>query len=279
MLRGAARSVSTYSVPARSRYVVEQPRVGPRRVLHEEGQLRPVRRRRRHRHRWRGRARSGRERGRHEHLGDRLVAERVELGPPVAQVATPHPLVMAPRSSRRARRRAARRTCTPGPVPWACSRHHRRRTPSSPSELAPPFAQEVGERLGLLAPPPCASHGPRARVGTLGPDEINRWPRLARQRLAGPGWSLAMPVTTGSRTWPTTSARPTCGTRSRRGPSRRSASSSTRSASSPGMRVLDVGCGPGRHAHALGRRGIAVHGVDISRALRRPRPERRARRA
>ncbi|CAN5772167.1 class I SAM-dependent methyltransferase [soil metagenome] len=32
----------------------------------------------------------------------------------------------------------------------------------------------------------------------------------------------------------------------------------------PGMRVLDVGCGPGRHAHALGRRGMAVHGVDIS---------------
>jgi SAM-dependent methyltransferase len=33
----------------------------------------------------------------------------------------------------------------------------------------------------------------------------------------------------------------------------------------PGMRVLDVGCGPGRHAHALAARGIAVHGVDISR--------------
>ena len=32
----------------------------------------------------------------------------------------------------------------------------------------------------------------------------------------------------------------------------------------PGMRVLDVGCGPGRHALELGRRGIAVHGVDIS---------------
>lgn len=32
----------------------------------------------------------------------------------------------------------------------------------------------------------------------------------------------------------------------------------------PGMRVLDVGCGPGRHAHALGARGIAVHGIDIS---------------
>lgn len=29
-------------------------------------------------------------------------------------------------------------------------------------------------------------------------------------------------------------------------------------------RVLDVGCGPGRHAHALARRGIAVHGVDLS---------------
>jgi SAM-dependent methyltransferase len=33
---------------------------------------------------------------------------------------------------------------------------------------------------------------------------------------------------------------------------------------SPGMRVLDVGCGPGRHAHALGRRGVEVVGVDIS---------------
>ena len=32
----------------------------------------------------------------------------------------------------------------------------------------------------------------------------------------------------------------------------------------PGMRVLDVGCGPGRHAIALAERGITVHGVDIS---------------
>lgn len=29
-------------------------------------------------------------------------------------------------------------------------------------------------------------------------------------------------------------------------------------------RVLDVGCGPGRHAIELARRGISVHGVDIS---------------
>jgi len=35
----------------------------------------------------------------------------------------------------------------------------------------------------------------------------------------------------------------------------------------PGMRVLDVGCGPGRHAHALARRGITVHGIDISQAF------------
>ena len=47
----------------------------------------------------------------------------------------------------------------------------------------------------------------------------------------------------------------------------------------PGMRVLDVGCGPGRHAHALGRRGIEVHGVDISAAVRRPGRRGRARRA
>ena len=33
---------------------------------------------------------------------------------------------------------------------------------------------------------------------------------------------------------------------------------------SAGDRVLDVGCGPGRHAHALGHRGIEVLGVDIS---------------
>ena len=32
----------------------------------------------------------------------------------------------------------------------------------------------------------------------------------------------------------------------------------------PGERVLDVGCGTGRHAIELARRGIAVHGVDIS---------------
>lgn len=32
----------------------------------------------------------------------------------------------------------------------------------------------------------------------------------------------------------------------------------------PGQRVLDVGCGPGRHAHELARRGILVHGIDIS---------------
>src|SRR5262249_27922909 len=32
----------------------------------------------------------------------------------------------------------------------------------------------------------------------------------------------------------------------------------------PGDRVLDVGCGPGRHALALGARGIEVLGVDIS---------------
>lgn len=32
----------------------------------------------------------------------------------------------------------------------------------------------------------------------------------------------------------------------------------------PGMRILDVGCGPGRHANELARRGFDVHGVDIS---------------
>ncbi|MEW6477576.1 MAG: class I SAM-dependent methyltransferase [Actinomycetota bacterium] len=32
----------------------------------------------------------------------------------------------------------------------------------------------------------------------------------------------------------------------------------------PGAQILDVGCGPGRHAHALATRGFEVVGVDIS---------------
>ena len=32
----------------------------------------------------------------------------------------------------------------------------------------------------------------------------------------------------------------------------------------PGQRILDVGCGPGRHAHELARRGHEVVGIDIS---------------
>jgi SAM-dependent methyltransferase len=32
----------------------------------------------------------------------------------------------------------------------------------------------------------------------------------------------------------------------------------------PGARILDVGCGPGRHAHSLAARGFEVVGVDIS---------------
>ena len=36
---------------------------------------------------------------------------------------------------------------------------------------------------------------------------------------------------------------------------------------SPGDRVLDVGCGPGRHSHELARRGITAHGVDISQSF------------
>lgn len=32
----------------------------------------------------------------------------------------------------------------------------------------------------------------------------------------------------------------------------------------PGARVLDVGCGPGRHAHELASRGVIVHGIDVS---------------
>jgi ubiquinone/menaquinone biosynthesis C-methylase UbiE len=35
----------------------------------------------------------------------------------------------------------------------------------------------------------------------------------------------------------------------------------------PGMTVLDVGCGPGRHCHALSRLGIDTVGADLSKAF------------
>lgn len=35
----------------------------------------------------------------------------------------------------------------------------------------------------------------------------------------------------------------------------------------PGARVLDVGCGPGRHAYALAEAGMEVLGVDISQSF------------
>ena len=34
-----------------------------------------------------------------------------------------------------------------------------------------------------------------------------------------------------------------------------------------GDRILDVGCGPGRHSHELARRGFVVHGIDISQTF------------
>lgn len=32
----------------------------------------------------------------------------------------------------------------------------------------------------------------------------------------------------------------------------------------PAVRILDVGCGPGRHSHELARRGFRVHGIDVT---------------
>ena len=32
----------------------------------------------------------------------------------------------------------------------------------------------------------------------------------------------------------------------------------------PGMKLLDVGCGPGRHSHLFAKAGITVQGIDIS---------------
>ena len=34
-----------------------------------------------------------------------------------------------------------------------------------------------------------------------------------------------------------------------------------------GMSLLDVGCGPGRHAYYFAQRGIKVHGIDISQTF------------
>ena len=61
--------------------------------------------------------------------------------------------------------------------------------------------------------------------------------------------------TTGSSRSPTTSARPTCATRSPRAPTQEVDFLVDALGLGPGQRVLDVGCGPGRHAHALARRG------------------------
>ena len=76
---------------------------------------------------------------------------------------------------------------------------------------------------------------------------------------------------TGSSRWPTTSGRPTCATRSPRAPSRRSTSSSTRSASSPGTgarRRLRPGP-PRPRARPAGHRGRRRRHLA---ALRRPGP-------
>lgn len=35
----------------------------------------------------------------------------------------------------------------------------------------------------------------------------------------------------------------------------------------PGSRVLDVGCGPGRHVHAFAAAGFSAHGIDISQTF------------
>ena len=35
----------------------------------------------------------------------------------------------------------------------------------------------------------------------------------------------------------------------------------------PGSKLLDAGCGTGRHAVELARRGYLVHGIDVSQEL------------
>ena len=69
--------------------------------------------------------------------------------------------------------------------------------------------------------------------------------------------------TTGSSRLPQHSARRTCATRSPRGRVQEVDHVVDALGSCAGQRVLDVGCGPGRHAHELARRGIVVHGIDI----------------
>ena len=87
------------------------------------------------------------------------------------------------------------------------------------------------------------------------------------------------PTSTGSSRSPRISARRTCGTRSPRGRCRRSTTSSSALGLQPGMRVLDVGCGPGRHAHELARRGIVGARHRHLARVHRARHARRARRA
>ena len=136
VLRGAGEGLHVEG-PGPLEVGAEPPRVRPRRVLHEEGQLRAVHLVAGRRHLGQVEVAERREGGGHEHLGDRVVATARRARSTTSWRSPPRT-----RSSWRTRS-SAERTPTidtnvyDGPVPWACSRLHSSRTPSSPASRHP----------------------------------------------------------------------------------------------------------------------------------------------
>ena len=147
----------------------------------------------------RSRSPSGEKAVGHEHLGDRVVAEGVELGPPVRRSPPRTRSSWRTRSSAERTPRPSTRTCTTA----RCRGPARGTTAVGPRRRPPPATRrgEVGERLGLPPGDPVRlvdhqhGSGPYARceIGAL----ESAWRHQARQFRLGWRGERARPLVRG----------------------------------------------------------------------------------